>query len=163
MLSCISVRNVPIYDARKGMVLLKGPLPTSLLKMKRNEREVCVNMFNHVLRWTSLINNERSLSERHRILNEIFEIAEKNTTRMDELCLQILKQTRGQTSRVEERNTWKLFSEVINRWTACTLSGHARHEIIVNWTSSIVRRMTRGPVAESISHVGVVAVSDKIL
>ena len=127
----------------KAMVLLKEPLPTSLLKMKRDERVFCVNMFNHVLRWTSLTNSERNASERDRILNEICEIAEKNTTRMEELCLQILKQTRGQKSRVEERNTWKLFRKIIDRWTACTLSTHAQHEIIDEWASSRVSMHVR--------------------
>ena len=92
--------------------------------MKRDEQAVCVNMFNHVLHWTKLPNNERGVGERRQILCDICEIVGSNTNRIDELCLQILKQTRGQMKPMLERNTWKLFHEVINRRTPSAVSTH---------------------------------------
>ena len=122
MLSCTLVRRFPggIDDPKHGV--LKGPLPTSLLKTKRDGQRQCVEMFDCVLRWTSLSNWVGHAEERERMMQRILEIVGSNVYRVDELCLQILKQTRGQMDRMRERNTWRLFAEVIDDKTPSTVS-----------------------------------------
>ena len=127
MLSCSSVKR--FLAARIILCMrdvLKESLPASLLRTKRHGQRMCVEMFDGVLGWTSLSNWTGHVGERNRVMQRIIEIAGNDVCRVDELCLQILKQTRGQTRRTRERNTWKLFAEVTNSMTPSTVRTSSR-------------------------------------
>ena len=85
----------------------------SLLKMKRNRRAYCLELFGHVLYWMSLSNAAHHIELRNVALQKMVDITDSDPRLKDEIHLQVLKQTRGCPNRNTERNAWKLFSLVL--------------------------------------------------
>lgn len=67
-------------------------------------------MFSHILRFMHLTKDDSDAGERRDHLQIIRSIGSSSAVMMDELCLQLLKQTRDNRDSVQEKNAFEIFS-----------------------------------------------------
>jgi len=84
------------------------PLTTSLLRMSHSEAQSAVEMFKTILDYLHLTNGPSNRKRRESIVQKICDKGRLSPLK-DEMYLQLLKQTRGNTNAAQEKNAWKLF------------------------------------------------------
>lgn len=93
--------------------LLKDPIQTSLSRMKcKSQRKKAVEMFGQIRNYMLLTNDDSDAQEQNKCVERIAAIGNSSVALKDELYLQLLKQTRGNSDHFQEKNAFKLWSVI---------------------------------------------------
>lgn len=126
----------------------KDPIPTSLSFMKCGcQRKKAVEMFDQIQKYMLLTNENAVAEERNKCTRRIMAIGNSSSGLKDELYLQLLKQTRGNTDHFREKNAFKLWS-IVSADVHCS---QALSKVVLEYLKDVGLRTGETPLVRMMS------------